>query len=230
MTEGPNPPWDQIECVILDMDGTLLDLHFDNQLWSELLPRRVASRLDLPLEQARDQVLHRLEARRGTLPWYCLEHWSEAFGVDMHGLERELGHLIRARPGAVDFLAWIKARGLRQVLATNAHPASLERKLAATGIAPHFTDIVSAHELGASKEEAAFWDGLKARLDFNPARTLFIDDNAQVRAAARRWGIRHLFGIAQPDSRGPQLTTDDCHCLRDFSELTRGTVGVPARA
>lgn len=221
MTTGAVLPWAHIDCVILDMDGTLLDLHFDNQLWSELLPRRVAGRLDIPLEQARHQVLHRLEARRGTLPWYCLEHWSEAFGVDMHGLERELGHLIQARPGAIDFLAWVRRRGLRQVLATNAHPASLERKLAATGIGQHFTDIVSAHELGAAKEDPAFWDALKARLDFNPARTLFIDDNAQVRAAARRWGIRHLFGIAQPDSRGPRVSADDCLCLSDFTQLMR---------
>lgn len=221
MTTHTPLPWTHIDCVILDMDGTLLDLHFDNQLWSELLPRRVAGRLDISLEQARHQVLHRLEARRGTLPWYCLEHWSDAFGVDMHGLERELGHLIKARPGALDFLAWVRARGLRQVLATNAHPASLERKLAATGIGEHFTDIVSAHDLGAAKEDPAFWDALQHRLGFEPERTVFIDDNAQVRAAARRWGIGYLFGIAQPDSRGPRVSADDCLCLSDFDELMR---------
>jgi len=220
MTANATLPWTAIDCVILDMDGTLLDLHFDNQLWSELLPRRVAARLEIPVDEARHQVLHRLEARRGTLPWYCLEHWSDAFGVDMHGLERELGHLIRARPGAIDFLAWVKARGLRQVLATNAHPASLGRKLAATGIAEHFTDIVSAHDLGAAKEDDAFWNALKARVDFDPARTLFIDDNAQVRAAARRWGIAYLYGIARPDSQGPELSAVDCRCLEDFAELT----------
>ena len=81
-------------------------------------------------------------------------------------------------------------------------------------------DIVSAHDLGAAKEDHAFWDALRARLDFDPARTLFIDDNAQVRAAARRWGIGHLYGIARPDSHGPQLSAPDCRCLEDFAELT----------
>jgi putative hydrolase of the HAD superfamily len=220
MTSTGTLPWAAIDCVILDMDGTLLDLHFDNQLWSELLPQRVAARLGIPLDAARHQVLHRLEARRGTLPWYCLEHWSDAFGVDMHGLEQELGHLISARPGAVEFLTWVRSRGLRQVLATNAHPASLGRKLAATGIAEHFSDIVSAHELGAAKEDDEFWHALKARLEFDPARTLFIDDNAQVRAAARRWGIGYVYGIARPDSHGPELQAADCRCLTDFAELT----------
>ena len=214
-------PWSSIDCVILDMDGTLLDLHFDNQLWSELLPRRYAARHDIALDTARQQVAHRLESRRGSLPWYCLEHWSDAFGVDMHGLEVELAHLIRPRPGAVDFLAWIKARGARLVLATNAHPASLKRKLAATGIAPYFSDIFSAHTLGAAKESKDFWDALQGEVGFDRSRTLFIDDNAQVRTAARSWGIATMYGIARPDSHGPEQRAADCHCLEDFAELTR---------
>lgn len=221
MNNPTTAPWSAIDCVILDMDGTLLDLHFDNQLWSELLPRRYAAHRDIPLDVARQQVAHRLESRRGSLPWYCLEHWSDAFGVDMHGLEVELSHLIRARPGAIDFLAWVKARDARLVLATNAHPASLERKLAATGIRPFFTDIFSAHTLGAAKESDNFWNALREKIGFDPARTLFIDDNAQVRAAARSWGIAYLFGIARPDSQGPALSAIDCRCLEDFAELTR---------
>ena len=211
----------QVDTLLLDLDGTLLDLHFDNQLWSELLPRRVAARQSIALETARDQVSHRLAAQRGTLPWYCLEHWSAAFDVDMHHLETELEHLIGVRPGAVDFLRWVAGRERRVVLATNAHPTSLERKMTVTGIAQYFTDIVSAHALGASKESDEFWNALRAKIGFEPARTLFIDDNAQVRAAARSWGIAHVLGIAQPDSHGPRASAADCHCIDEFAELTR---------
>jgi 5'-nucleotidase len=212
--------WPAVDCVILDMDGTLLDLHFDTQLWSELLPRRYAASQNIELDMARERVAGRLATQRGALPWYCLDHWSDAFGVDMHGLEVELAHLIRARPGAIEFLTWVQAHGARLVLATNAHPASLERKLAATGIAPYFSDIYSAHSLGAAKESDAFWHALQGGIGFDPNRTLFIDDNAQVRAAARHWGIAYLYGIARPDSQGPALTAEDCHCLEDFAELT----------
>ena len=34
--------WSQIDTVLLDMDGTLLDLRFDNHFWLELVPRRFA--------------------------------------------------------------------------------------------------------------------------------------------------------------------------------------------
>lgn len=34
--------WDEIESVLLDMDGTLLDLNYDNRVWNELVPAAFA--------------------------------------------------------------------------------------------------------------------------------------------------------------------------------------------
>lgn len=31
--------WKTIDTVLLDMDGTLLDLHFDNHFWLSLVPQ-----------------------------------------------------------------------------------------------------------------------------------------------------------------------------------------------
>ena len=217
---GTHVSWSALDCVILDMDGTLLDLHFDKQLWYELLPLKYAALHDLEREQARARVRQVIEAERGTLAWYCLDHWSDVFGVDMTALEAELEHLIKPRPGALEFLRWIGDRGLRLILATNAHPASLARKLAVTGIAPWFADIVSAHDLGAAKESREFWQTLQRQLVFEPARALFIDDNSQVRKAAREWGIGRVFGVASPDSRGARVTATDGVCIEAFTDLT----------
>lgn len=30
--------WKEIDTVLLDMDGTLLDLNFDNHFWKEFVP------------------------------------------------------------------------------------------------------------------------------------------------------------------------------------------------
>ena len=38
----PSLPWHAIDTVLLDMDGTLLDLHYDNHFWMEHLPQRYA--------------------------------------------------------------------------------------------------------------------------------------------------------------------------------------------
>ncbi len=40
MSVFPIPAWSRIDVVCLDMDGTVLDLRFDNRFWLEMLPRR----------------------------------------------------------------------------------------------------------------------------------------------------------------------------------------------
>ena len=46
------PDWDVVETIVLDMDGTLLDLSFDNILWNELLPRRYGEKHGLSQREA----------------------------------------------------------------------------------------------------------------------------------------------------------------------------------
>lgn len=49
--------WNQIDDVLLDMDGTLLDRHFDNFFFEEELPRRYAVKHALPFEEAWDRLM-----------------------------------------------------------------------------------------------------------------------------------------------------------------------------
>ena len=38
MSRSPELDWTSIDTVLLDMDGTLLDLRFDNWFWQEHVP------------------------------------------------------------------------------------------------------------------------------------------------------------------------------------------------
>jgi putative hydrolase of the HAD superfamily len=215
------PPlaWNAIDTVLLDMDGTLLDLYFDSHLWKEHLPRRYAERNGLDLQTAKAEIAPRIRAREGSLQWYCLDHWTRELDIDIALLEREVAHLIAVRPHVPAFLQSLRVAGKHVVLATNAHRRSLEHKLERTGISGHFDLIVSSHDFGAPKEEQAFWQHLQRSSHYEPARTLLIDDNPTVLRSARDFGIAHLLAVAQPDSRGPRRSHEDFHALETFLEI-----------
>jgi HAD superfamily hydrolase (TIGR01509 family) len=212
--------WNSIDICVLDMDGTLLDLHFDHQVWNELLPQRFAERSGLPVAAAREHVHQVLSRQHGTLTWYCIEHWSRVFRIELTRIESELKDLITVRPGARGFLERLRDRDVRLLLATNAHAKSLARKLEITGIGQYFDAVVSSHEFGYAKEHDRFWDAFAERYEINAARTLFIDDNCAVLEAARRHGIRHLLGIARPNSRGESVQHDGFECLDNFAAMS----------
>lgn len=219
LPRGPVVDWAQIDHVVLDMDGTLLDLHFDNQVWYELLPRRYGAHHGLPVEVARERILGILAPSRGTLPWYSLGHWRSRLGIDIAELEHEVAHLVGLRPGVAEFLERLARLPVRRIIATNAEPPSLARKLALTGLDQRVDEVISAHELGAAKEEESFWPALAARIGHRPERVVFIDDNHAVLRAARRHGIRHAYGVARPDTRGARIESAEFTCLEDLAEV-----------
>ncbi len=209
----------KVSAVLLDMDGTLLDLHFDDQVWNYALPGRLAARDGTSLAQAKQQVTETIERERGTLRWYCLDHWSGIFGVPMHEVEAEQSGLVGVRAGTQLFLAHLQSRGIPAVLATNAHPRSLEMKLAKTGLGDYFTAVRSSHDYGAPKEHPAFWDAFAADVGFDPARSIFVDDNLTVLRAARAWGIAESYGITRPSSTGAAREYPDFPAVDRLDEL-----------
>ena len=211
--------WTAVDTVLLDMDGTLLDLHYDNAFWFEHLPRTWGARRGLDLHTAREVIHQQAERRRGTLDFYCMAYWSELLELDVAALNAELAHLIGLRPQVTEFLGWLQAAGKRRILVTNSHRSGLDFKLARTGLAAWLDGIVCAHDLAAPKEDPAFWPRLREQLGFDPARTLLVDDNAHVLRAARDYGIAHLLAVAQPDSRAAPQQLPDLPMVLNFVQL-----------
>ncbi len=193
--------WEDVDTVLLDMDGTLLDLHFDNFFWTQHLPRRYAEIHGTTEPEARDHLLPQFEAIRGSLDWYCIDYWSRQLEVDIPALKHEVAHLISIRPHVEEFLLRLRDRGHHLLLVTNAHHKSLEIKLANTGIDRWFDAIVVSHDLRLPKENPGFWQALQNQHPFSPERSLLIDDTETVLQSAHDYGIAHLMTLLQPDSR-----------------------------
>jgi putative hydrolase of the HAD superfamily len=212
-------PWQEIESVFLDMDGTLLDLHFDNHFWREHVPLRYAERHDLDIETARSHLIPKFRLKEGTMDWYCVDYWSRELKLDIADLKNEINHLIAVHEHVVDFLERTRECGKRVVMLTNAHAKSLDLKMEVTGLADAFDALVCAHDIGYPKEDQRFWSRLGADEPFRKEATLFIDDSLSVLRAAREFGIHHIIAVRKPDSRSPAREIEEFNAINDFSEI-----------
>ena len=203
MPEDPRKLLERCDTLMLDMDGTVLDLAFDNFMWLEHVPERYAADKGMDPEEARQQLYAKFRAMQGRLEWYCLDHWSELLGLDIAGLHRENNHRIGYLPGAESFLAHARRHGIRLLLVTNSHAETLAIKDEVTGITRHFDGVYSSHSFGVPKEHQDFWQALREAESFDPATTLFIDDTPPVLASAAAFGVGMLLEVTQPDTSRP---------------------------
>ena len=214
--------WSDIDTVLLDMDGTLLDLHYDNQFWLEHLPQRYAELHGVSRAMAELELQPLFERNAGTLNWYCLDFWTRELKLPVRELKQELAELIALRPDAQPFLAAVRQAGKRVVMITNAHRDSLSLKLERVELAPYFERLISSHDYGFPKESPHFWDALHADIGFDPARSLFIDDTLAILRSARRYGVAHLLAVREPDSKRGPRDTEEFDAVEDYRELLEG--------
>lgn len=206
-------PWSEIDTLLLDMDGTLLDLAFDNFFWLELVPAEYAKVAGLDPATARAQILLRYEAVTGTLPWYCVDHWTGELGLDIERLKRAHSHRIGYLPGAEEFLRFARKQIKQLILVTNAHRVTLTIKCERTGVDRLMDSVVSSHDYGVEKEQPAFWQQLARDENLRPERSLLIEDSLAVLSTAKRFGIAHAIAISRPD------TTQKRRVIEEFTDV-----------
>jgi putative hydrolase of the HAD superfamily len=211
--------WNTIHTVLLDMDGTLLDLHYDNHFWLEHVPRRYGEKHGLAPDVARSELMARYKRAEGTLDWYCVDYWTRELGLDIAMLKEEVDHLIAVHPHVIEFLDAVRASSKRVVLVTNAHGKSLDLKFRRTPLGRHFDTVVCAHDLGMPKERPDFWERMQAVVPFDPKAALLVDDSLPVLRSARDYGVAQLLAVRQPDSRGPEKDTGEFAAITSFRDI-----------
>jgi FMN phosphatase YigB (HAD superfamily) len=211
--------WSHIDDVLLDMDGTLLDRHFDNFFFEEELPRRYAVMHGLTFDAARDQLMAMYRSVEGELAWTDLHYWTERVGIDVVALHRELDHMIGFLPDAEAFLLALRRLGKRVTVLTNAHRAGVDVKTARTGLDRHVSRIVDAFEVGWLKMRVEYWPICRQLVGFDPKRALYIDDDEQCLAAAEHFGIDRIFHRSKSSSQVPAVPSSRFASIESFQTI-----------
>ena len=215
----PDFPWEAIDTVMLDMDGTLLDKHFDDYFWEVYVPEHYSLLHDISVEEAREQLITRYQAVENTLNWTDLEYWTRELGLDIPELKMRVNHLIGVHPYVVEFLEFCLAMGKKLYLITNAHSRTLSIKLEKTSIGPWFDRVICAQEVGLAKEDPEFWRRLEGMLGYDPKRTLLADDTEKVLRSADEYGLGYLIYVARSSSRQPVRYSEKYPSIDYFKEL-----------
>lgn len=211
--------WDGIDTVMLDMDGTLLDRHFDDYFWEVYLPEHYSLLHNISVEAATKELLARYRQAENSLQWADIVYWSGELNLNLSDLKQRINYLINIHPQVPDFLHACQRTGKRLYLVTNAHPETLTVKLEQTAIHAWFDQVICAEEVGFAKEEGQFWHRLQDLLGFDPQRSLFVDDTEKVLQAAADFGISKLIHIARPSSRKATAYSRKYPSVKTFSEL-----------
>ncbi|HKN86181.1 MAG TPA: HAD family hydrolase, partial [Nitrospiraceae bacterium] len=195
--------WSQVDDVLLDMDGTLLDRHFDNFFFEEELPRRYAVKHGLEVVEAREKLFALYRTVEGELDWTNLHYWTKTLGIDVIAMTKEFDYMIGFLPHAEEFLRHLNTEGKRVSLITNAHTTGVAIKVEKTGLDHYVHRIVDAFEVGYLKMRAEYWPVCQRLLRFEPTRTLYLDDDESCLHAAQAYGIGHIFHSAKSSSQLP---------------------------
>ena len=219
--------WSEISTVLLDMDGTILDLHFDTHFWLEHFPQRYATHHNITLEVAQKKLIGHYHELAGTLNWYCLDYWSNLTDMPIAMMKREVQHLISLREDAHEFLTALKDSNREVILVTNAHPDALSLKIERTQLDKYFDVLYSTHEFGVVKESQLLWERLQAKQGFDLKNTLFVDDSLPVLNSARKYGFKHLLAVENPDSKKEHTVFADYKSTADFRQYTAEILATP---
>lgn len=209
----------QIETILLDMDGTILDKYYDDFFWEVYVPQKYAEKNQITFEEAQKILFAMYKAEEGTLNWTDINFWSQKTGLDIPTLKKEIDHLIAPHPDSEEFLEKINFNGNKVYLVTNAHNWVMELKLKKTGFYRYFQHCFTSFDIGYPKESLKFWKVLFDKTGINPNKTLLVDDTEQILHTAKNSGIKYPILRAISSSKAKPKNSEHFLTIKSFREL-----------
>jgi putative hydrolase of the HAD superfamily len=166
-----------IECLLIDMDGVILDNAYDNDFWQNQIPEVIADSKGIAFDDAKRLAIQIFNYKKNTKDWYDVDYWSNMLNIDIEAQKRSEKSFSRISlyDGVIDTLSVLKNK-TKTILITNAHRKTLNIKLEKYNLTPYFDEMVCAHELHYVKEDIQLWYMLRSKYRLDYEKTLLVED------------------------------------------------------
>ena len=166
-----------IECLLIDMDGVILDNAYDNDFWQNQIPEVIADSKGIAFDDAKRLAIQIFNYKKNTKDWYDVDYWSNMLNIDIEAQKRSEKSFSRISlyDGVIDTLSVLKNK-TKMILITNAHRNTLNIILEKYNLSPYFDEMVCAHELNYVKEDIQLWYMLRSKYRLDYEKTLLVED------------------------------------------------------
>jgi putative hydrolase of the HAD superfamily len=221
-----------VRAVLFDFGGTLYDYGSLARAEAESL-RKLAewAEIDAPEEEVRraqrnamrrvyrhrdlfEDALRELLASFGT---EARQEWLDGYrALQWAGHARDF----ELRPGAIETLSTLRARGLHLGMVSNIDEDQLEHLLDISGLRPYFDEILSSERAGSCKPDGAIFERALASAACAARETLFVGDSRQADiAGANARGLRSVLIWHRRDRTPPEEGPQPDHVIGSIPEL-----------
>ena len=187
--------------ILLDLDGVILDIEYDIKFWESWLPEHMARKLNLSEEEAKSEILTKIEMQKGTLNFYDLNYWDDLLNIDCMQIIKEKEEKCFYIKGSYEALQKLSALQNPKHILTNGDPRIQEYKAETQNFLEFFDSIFYSMYVGYPKESKEFWTLARHNLNLDFEDTIFIDDDFKVVTAAAKAGVKQVAWITPGKNR-----------------------------
>ncbi len=211
--------WNEINIVLLDMDGTLLDDHYERMFWDNMLPDMFAEKHKINIEDSKKELQKIYNKHIGTNKWGDIDFWEKELDMELWNIRYQISHLLKLHPHTINFLEFLKKQNKKVFMVTAAPMNDIDFKFKHTKLEKYFIKIYTEIDIGYSKHDIKFWEALKKLTTFDNDSTLLAEDNEGILKIAKIFGIKHLILKGKYNSKFPAKSSKEFLTVNHFDEI-----------